>query len=287
MPSSPLKLFESLLSNASNEAQAWWQTISHSPTIMIKLGSAIAILVITLFLSRLLSSAVKRASKRFAHNDGDRTLPEFISQIVRWIILTIGFAAILHQLGIETTSFITVLGAASLSIGLALQGTLGNVAAGLMILINKPYRIGDSIKFGDVHGKVHRLGLFATEVDTFDGMRVFVPNAKLFANELMNVTTNGHARLDLKVGIGYGTDLAAAMALVQTLCEAQTDALSDPAPWVGLHEFADSAIVMRILVWCDPAHLLNLRSNLILDITRAFRTHGIEIPYPHQVHVEK
>jgi small conductance mechanosensitive channel len=118
-------------------------------------------------------------------------------------------------------------------------------------------------------------------------MRVHIPNAKLFANEVMNVSTNGRARLDLKVGVGYASDLAAVIALIQTLIEAQPDALSAPAPWVGLHEFGDSAIVVRILVWCQPNHLIGLRSSLILDITRAFKTHGIEIPYPHQVHVEE
>ena len=173
-------------------------------------------LIVTILVSGWVSDAVKRMARRLTPNEADRnSLPEFLSQVVRWILLTIGLVIFLNRIGIETTSFITVLGAASLSIGLALQNTLGNTAAGLMILFTKPYRIGDSVALGETKGRIHRLGVFTTEVDNYDNIRVFVPNAKVFATEIQNLTTNGALKIDLKVEVGYETDLAKALEVVK------------------------------------------------------------------------
>jgi len=155
----------------------WWERFSSHPDVWGHVLSALIVLIITLLVSGWVSDFVKRVARRMTANEADRTLPEFFSQVVRWILLTVGFVMVLNKLGVETTSFITVLGAASLSIGLALQNTLGNVAAGLMILFTKPYRIGDSVITGETKGRVHRLGVFTTEVDNYDNIRVYVPNA--------------------------------------------------------------------------------------------------------------
>jgi small conductance mechanosensitive channel len=167
-----------------------WAKLGEHPDMMANIGWAAAIFAITLILSGMASDAVKRTSRRLVHRDNDRTLLEFLSQVIRWLILAVGLVAVLNRLGVQTASLLTVLGAASLAIGLALQGTLGNVAAGLMILFNKPYRIGDTVHIGEVKGTVHRLGLFATEVNDSDNNRVFIPNTKAFSNEIYNITTN-------------------------------------------------------------------------------------------------
>lgn len=265
----------------------WWERFSSHPDFLGHILSALVVLIITLFVSRWISDATKRMARRFTPNEADRTLPEFLSQVVRWMLLTVGFVVVLNRLGVETTSFITVLGAASLSIGLALQGTLGNVAAGLMILFTKPYRIGDSVIIGDVKGRVHRLGVFTTEIDNYDNIRVYVPNAKAFAGDVQNLTTNGALKLELKMVVGFETDLGQARAIVTEIVERQPLRLTAHDIWVGYQAFGDSGVDMRAQMWVMPANVQNARSALIVDIKQAFDAAGIEIPYPHQVAVTK
>jgi len=265
----------------------WWERFSSHPDVWGHVLSALIVLIITLLVSGWVSDFVKRVARRMTANEADRTLPEFFSQVVRWILLTVGFVMVLNKLGVETTSFITVLGAASLSIGLALQNTLGNVAAGLMILFTKPYRIGDSVITGETKGRVHRLGVFTTEVDNYDNIRVYVPNAKVFAAEVQNLTTNGALKLELKVVVGYDTDLAQAQTLVQDVAARQPLRLTSHDLWVGFNAFADSGVDMRVQMWVMPANVQNARSALILDIKQAFDAAGIDIPYPHQVAIAK
>ena len=265
----------------------WWEHLTSHPDFFGKVLSALLVLIITLFVSRWVSDAVKRMARRLTPNEADRTLPEFLSQVVRWMLLTLGFVVFLNRLGVETTSFITVLGAASLSIGLALQNTLGNVAAGLMILFTKPYRIGDSVITGDVKGRVHRLGVFSTEVDNYDNIRVYVPNAKIFAGEVQNLTTNGALKLELKVVVGFETDLAQAQTIVREIVDRQPLRLTAHDLWVGYQAFGDSGIAMSAQMWVMPANVMDARSALIIEIKQAFDAAGIEIPYPHQVAVSK
>jgi len=269
------------------EAGIVWAKLGEHPDMMANIGWAAAILAITLMLSGMASDAVKRASRRLVHKDGDRTLLEFFSQVVRWIVLAVGLVAVLNRLGVQTASLLTVLGAASLAIGLALQGTLGNVAAGLMILFNKPYRIGDTVYLGDVKGTVHRLGLFATEINTLDGVRVFVPNTKAFTNEITNIATNAALRLEVLVDVAYDTDLRQALDILMDIAMKQPERLSTHEPVVGLTEFAASGITARVLLWVMPAHGIAARTSLMIDIKKAFDAAGIEIPFPHQVEISK
>jgi len=269
------------------EADIVWAKLGEHPDMMANIGWAAAILAITLMLSGMASDAVKRASRRLVHKDGDRTLLEFFSQVVRWIVLAVGLVAVLNRLGVQTASLLTVLGAASLAIGLALQGTLGNVAAGLMILFNKPYRIGDTVHIGEVKGTVHRLGLFATEINTLDGVRVFVPNTKAFTNEITNITTNAALRLEVLVDVAYDTDLRQALDILMDIAMKQPERLSTHDPVVGLTEFAASGITARVLLWVMPAHGIAARTSLMIDIKKAFDAAGIEIPFPHQVEISK
>ncbi len=274
-------------SAAANASHDWWQKIVTRPDLMVQLTTALAILVATLFISRLVSDAAKRLARRFVQNDADRTLPEFLSQVVRWMILTLGFVAIMNRLGVATASFITVLGAASLSIGLALQGTLGNVAAGLMLLFTKPYRIGDSVHIGEISGRVHRLGVFSTEIDNGDNVRVHVPNSKVFSNEICNLSTNGALKIELRVDVGNATDLDAALDLLTGVAKAQPDALETHEPVVSLADFAPSGITVRIWLWVLPSAAVTARTKLIIAVKRALDEAGIDIPYPTQVSLTK
>ena len=268
-------------------ADALWHLVTKKPEMLANVGWAAALMAVTMVLSSLIGDAVKRVSRRLVHRDADRTLPEFFSQVVRWLVLLIGLVAVLNRLGVQTASLITVLGAASLAIGLALQGTLSNVAAGLMLLFTKPYRIGDSVKMGDVTGKVHRLGLFSTEIDNVDNVRVYVPNTKVFSNEITNMTTNGASRVELRVEVGYDTDLEAAVALLTEVAKAQADHLPAHEVSVHLHEFAASGVIVRMWIWTLPANALKAKTHWIIAVKKTLDAAGIEIPYPHQVAIER
>ncbi len=269
------------------EAGIVWAKLSEHPDMMANIGWAAAIFAITLVVSGMASDAVKRASRRLVHKDGDRTLLEFLSQVVRWLILAVGLVVVLNRLGVQTASLLTVLGAASLAIGLALQGTLGNVAAGLMILFNKPYRIGDTVYIGEIKGTVHRLGLFATEINNTDNVRVYVPNTKAFSNEIYNITTNAALKIEVLVDVAYDTDLNNALDILMNVAMKQPERLSTHEPVVGLTQFGSSAITARIFLWVMPAHGISARTSLIIDIKKAFDAAEIEIPYPHQVEISK
>ncbi len=275
------------LGKTANEAHAWWATAASRSDFLAHVITALIILVVTLFVSTWIYNGVKKLARRFVPNDADRTFPEFMAQVVRWMILTLGFVAVMNRLGIETASFITVLGAASLSIGLALQGTLGNVAAGLMILFTKPYRIGDNVHIGEVQGRVHRLGLFSTEINNADNVRVYVPNSKVFANEIINTSTNAAVKIDLRFDIGYASDLKAALALLLDVATAQPDQMSTHEPQVSLADFAASGVTVRVWIWVLPANALHARTQLIIAIKQALDHAGIDIPYPHQVAITK
>lgn len=277
---------QSHLNQTSVEAHRWWDKLMTRPDLMMQLTSALLILVVTLLVSRWVSDGTKKLARRFVQNDADRTLPEFLSQVVRWMILTLGFVAIMNRLGIETTSFITVLGAASLSIGLALQGALGNVAAGLMLLFTKPYRIGDSVRLGEVSGRVHRLGLFSTEIDSVENIRVYVPNSKVFTNEINNLTTNGAVRIEILVEIA-ADDLEGAVAVLKCVADAQPMRLKTHETWAGLKDFSANGVVARVDIWVLPSDGLKARNDLIIAVRRALIEAGVDIPYPHQVAISK
>jgi small conductance mechanosensitive channel len=276
---------QSFLDTLSQQAQQYWRHLAEKPDFFANIGWAAVILLITLVISNMASNAVKRAARRLVHKDGDRTLLEFFSQIVRWLLLIFGLVMCLNRLGVQTASLLTVLGAASLAIGLALQGTLSNVAAGLMILLNKPYRIGDVVRVGEVQGVVHRLGVFSTEINNTDGVRVFVPNTKVFSNEIINITNNASMKVELVIGVDYSSDLPFVLKLLKEIADRQPGRLATPEPVVGYTDFGDSSINAKVLMWVLPTQAMGAKSALIMDIKAAFDQHGIDIPFPHQVTV--
>jgi len=273
-------------SSAAPDSKVLQKALAH-PDLLLNIAYALGILVFTLIVSRLAANGMRKVAKRFSQTDADRTMPEFLSQVVRWMLLTLGLVAVMNRLGIETASFITVLGAASLSIGLALQGTLANVASGLMLLFTKPYRIGDTVRIGDTNGRVKRLGLFSTEIDNLENIRIFVPNTKIFSNEISNISTNGALKIELRVDVGYDTDLNAAVALLTEIAAAQPDHLATHEVSVGLHEFAASGITVRMWIWVMPAVAQAARTRWIIEVKAALDKAGVEIPYPHQVAIDK
>jgi len=241
---------------------------------------AIALLVIGWNIASWIQRAVARALDRIPQMDA--TLKPFIARLVWWIIIVFVLVAVLNQFGVHTTSIIAVLGAAGLAIGLALQGTLANVAAGVMLLILRPFNVGDYVDAGGDAGTVIEIGLFNTELRTFDGLCRMIPNAKIWGNTITNFSRNPTRRIDVPVGISYGDDVNGAMAVLLDMLKADARILDDPAPEVMVKELADSAVVINLRCWARiddfwAAHWdVNRNAKLALDAA------GYTIPFPQR-----
>ncbi|GGZ42038.1 mechanosensitive ion channel family protein [Asticcacaulis endophyticus] len=282
------KAMEAFVGQYSAHAEKQIQGLTaNADTIIGKVIVVVLILTVTLIISGWLSGMVRKMARRLSHNPADRTLPEFFSQVVNWLIMVIGIVAILSQLGVQTTSIIAVLGAASLAIGLALQGTLSNVASGIMLLVIKPYVIGDVVRINDISGTVYRLGLFTTELVDANNLRINIPNSKIISDQITNFTHNGTRRIEMMIGVDYDTDLDHALKVLKTIAESHPKTLEAPVTWTGVRGFADSSVTISLQTWVQAGDHFQTETDLFLMIKKGFDSEGIILPYPHQVQVDK
>jgi small conductance mechanosensitive channel len=217
----------------------------------------------------------------------DATLRGVIALLVRYGILILVVVAVLGQLGIQTTSVLAALGAAGLAIGLAMQGTLSNIAAGMMLLWLRPFNVGDYVDAGSVAGTVKELGLFATELQTWDGIYLFVPNSELWNKRIINYTRLPTRLVDLKVGVSYQDDLAKGQEVLLDVARDDQRTLSDPEPIVFVDELGDSAVVLRLRVWTANADYWPLLRALTERGKLALEAAGLSIPFPQRdVHLK-
>lgn len=232
--------------------------LSGDPVMMRNLAAALgsfsvrilvagAIFAFTLWAANRLAKAAERGVGRIhrAHAT-DNTLPNFVGGLVKYLIIAIGLVAVLQQLGVQATSVIAVLGAASLAIGLALQGTLGNVAAGVMILLLRPYRIGDKVELNGRQGIVAGMDLFNTRLLDYDGMTLYLPNGKVFGDMIVNITQAGRRRIDVTFGIDYEDDVDVALDLLTEIAKADKRVMAEPAPWSRVTALADSSVSVTL-----------------------------------------
>jgi small conductance mechanosensitive channel len=213
----------------------------------------------------------------------DVTLTKFFASGARYLILILTVLAVLSQFGIQTASLITVFGAASLAIGLALQGTLGNLAAGVMLLFFRPFRVGDYVEAGGQAGTVKSIDLFVTEFATPDNVQILVPNGQIWGGSVVNYSHHDTRRVDLVVGIDYGDDIDKAFATVSDVIAADARISDDPAPMVVVGELADNSVNLTIRVWCAAGDYWPLKFDLMKAIKEALDKAGISIPFPQRV----
>ncbi|HWQ85272.1 mechanosensitive ion channel family protein [Brevundimonas sp.] len=251
----------------------------------INLTIAIIILIVTVFASRWVSGVTRRALSRVRGFRHDPTVLSFAVQVVRVLVFIIGFIAVLQRLGVQTTSIIAVLGAASLAVGLALQGTLSNVAAGVMLLILRPYRVGDLIDVGGRVGKVQRLDLFLTQMSDANNVKIVVPNAKVFGDTILNLSGQKTRRMELKIGVGYGDNLNTARDALVQAAAAHEHVLSDPAPWAGVTALLNSSVELTLQAWTKSDDYWQAKADVLQAAKEALDAAGVEIPFPHQVAV--
>lgn len=245
---------------------------------------AIAILIAGWIISLWASKKVYKiatASKRV-----DPTLAPIFRKIVRVAILIITILAVLGQFGIQTASVVAVLGAATLAIGLALQGTLSNVAAGVMLLIFRPFEVGQAITVSGISGSVVEIGIFTTTFTTFDGLRVVAPNSRIWGNEITNFSANNTRRLDINVGIGYSDDIDKAIEVLLTMLQNDERVLKDPAPQVVVNELADSSVNLIIRSWISRENFWGAKWDLTKRTKEVLDKNQINIPFPQRdIHV--
>lgn len=211
----------------------------------------------------------------------DPTVHAFLASLAYYFVLAVVVIAVLQLFGIQTTSLIAVLGAASLAIGLALQGTLSNLAAGVMILIFRPFKLGDFITVSGETGTVKAITLFTTELATTDNVQIIVPNGSAWGTTVTNYSTYATRRLELSVGISYEDSMDKGIETLMAMAKADARVLADPEPSVYVAELGDSAVTLTLRVWCAASDLWGLKTALTKKIKEEIEGAGLSIPYPH------
>jgi len=256
------------------------ETVSlYASTYALKIVAAIIILLIGKWVSRKISRLVSKLLKK---NDIDVTLINFLENITYYTLLVVVVIAALGQLGINTTSFLTIVGAAGLAIGLALKDSLSNFASGVMLILFRPFRIGDVVNAGGVLGKVDSITIFNTILNTPDNQRVIIPNSSITSGVITNITANPTRRVDLVMGIGYDDDIKKAKGIMEQIIKDDDRILSDPAATVAVSELADSSVNFVVRPWVKTDDYWDVYFDLTEKIKTTFDKEGITIPYPQQ-----
>jgi small conductance mechanosensitive channel len=202
--------------------------------------------------------------------------------LASWALIIFVVIAALGQLGIQTASFVAIVGAAGPAIGLALQGSLANFAAGVLILIFRPFKVGDFVEVAGVSGAVQNIQIFTTELHTPDNKKVIVPNGGVISGNITNYSANNTRRVDLVFGIGYSEDIDVAKTLLQTVLAAEPKVLQDPAPTIGVVELADSSVNLVCRPWVNTADYWDVYFNVTEAVKKALDAGGISIPFPQR-----
>ncbi|MEO1193494.1 MAG: mechanosensitive ion channel domain-containing protein [Pseudomonadota bacterium] len=249
--------------------------------LALNVVSAILILIIGFWIARKISNGVKRMMARSRHIDP--AIANFFSSALRYLIIAFVLIAVLNRFGIETTSFVAILGAAGLAVGLALQGALSNVAAGVMLLIFRPFKTGHYVDAGGIAGTVAEVGLFTTEMDTPDNVRITVPNSTIWGQSITNFSHHPVRRLDIACGIGYGEPIQPAMDAMLALAKADARVHETPAPQVFVDTLGGSSVDLTLRFWCASADYWQLKWDMTRMVKEAFDEKAIEIPFPQTV----
>lgn len=241
---------------------------------------AIAILIVGWIASQWVHGSVAKALGR--SKKVDAMLRGFFASLAKYLVLIFTGLMVLSQFGVQTASLIAVLGAAGLAVGLALQGTLSNVAAGVMILIFRPFKIGDYVEAGGKAGTVQAVTLFITEMATPDNVQIIVPNSQIWGSSVVNYSFHDTRRVDLSLGISYEDNIGMAVAAINQTIAADERVLKEPEPMVAVSELANSSVNFVIRIWCKAADYWPLKFDMTRALKEKMDSEGISIPYPQR-----
>ncbi|MFJ2601574.1 small-conductance mechanosensitive channel MscS [Pantoea agglomerans] len=252
---------------------------------VVNIVAAIAIIIIGMIIARIISNAVNRLL-RARHIDA--TVADFLSALVRYGVIAFTVIAALGRIGVQTASVIAVLGAAGLAVGLALQGSLSNLAAGVLLVTFRPFRTGEFVDLGGVMGTVLHVQIFSTTLRTADGKIVVVPNGKIISGNIVNFSREPVRRNEFIIGVAYEADVDEVIALLQQVVEADSRVLKDKGIQIGLNELAASSMNFVVRCWSNSGDLQDVYWDLLKNFKRALDGKGIGIPYPQMdVHLHQ
>ena len=251
----------------------------------LKLVAAILILIIGRYAAKGIRVLIRRALQKAKVDD---TLVSFVSSLCYVGIMAFVIIAALGQIGVQTASFVAVLAAAGLAVGLALQGSLSNFAAGVLMILFKPFKVGDFIEGGGVTGVVEEIGIFTTELKSPDNKKIIVPNAKMTSDNIVNYTAKDVRRVDIVAGVSYGDDIDKVRKVLEEVLAKDDRILNDPAPTIGVLELADSSVNFAVRPWVKTTDYWDVFFATQENIKKQFDAAGISIPFPQQdVHLHK
>lgn len=253
--------------------------LGYLPNILL----AILLLVVGLWVIRVLTGWLR---KFFLKKDYDETLEKFLLNLVNWALKALLIVTVISQLGVQTSSFVAIIGAAGLAIGLALQGSLANFAGGVLILLLKPFKVNDFIKAQGIEGTVKEISIFNTRLTTFGNQLAVIPNGKLSNDSIINYTEEGKRRENLIFGIGYDDDVKLAKEILLNLTLEQPTVMAEPEPMIVLAELGDSSVNLSLRYWALNDDFWNLRWTILEEGKSRLEAAGISIPYPQRdVHI--
>ena len=254
--------------------------VEYTPKILV----ALAILIIGLFVIKI----VVNTSKKVLKNRGvDETLQKFLGDLLSWTLKILLIITVIAKLGIETTSFAAIIAAAGLAVGLALQGSLANFAGGVLIMVFKPFKLGDLIEAQGEIGVVKEIEIFTTKLTGLSNKEIIIPNGTLSNGNIVNYTTEGTRRVDLTIGVDYAADIKQTKEVLMSVLTSHPKVLKDPAPGVTVAELADSSVNFAVRPWCKTEDYWDVFFDVTENTKLALDKAGIDIPYPHQVNVKK
>lgn len=257
--------------------------IEYLQNYSLRILVAIAIFFAGLWLARRLANLARKLMERA---EIDITLTKFVRNIVYYTLLLVVVMATLDELGVNTTSFLAVMGAAGLAVGLALKDSLSNFASGVMLILFRPFGVGDVVEAGGVTGTVEEITVFNTILKTPDNQTIIVPNSTIASNVIVNVTAQETRRVDLVFGIGYDDDIGEAKRIIGEIIQADERILDDPAPTIAVADLADSSVNINVRPWVKTGDYWKVRADLLEKVKLAFDEAGISIPYPQrEVHL--
>lgn len=219
---------------------------------------------------------------QLARSSLDPTLIPFAAGLVYWALMAFVVLAVLNLVGVQTASAIAVLGAAGLAVGLALQGTLSNFAAGVMLLVFRPFHVGDWVEVASTAGTVREIGLFSSILNTGDNVRVTIPNSQIYGQTILNFSANDTRRIDLVMGVGYDDDLQVAREVMERVVAQHEGVLSDPEPLVAVDALGDSSVDFVVRPWCRREDYWTTRRDLVLRMKVELEAAGCSIPFPQR-----
>lgn len=246
---------------------------------------ALIVLIVGLRVAAWLGGLVRKVSLR--RENIDDTLGNFFGSMVRWAVTAAVFIAVLQVFGVPATSFVAILGALTLAIGLSLQGALGNIASGVMIMIFRPYKLDDYVEAAGVAGTVKDINLFQTVLATPDNVQIMVPNSQAIDGVIKNYSGYSTRRVDITFGIDYGDDIDKALSVIASVVNADSRIMRDPEPFAKVVNLGDSSVDIATRNWVAAKEYWDVKFDLTRKIKEAFDEQGISIPYPHQVEIVK